>query len=290
MIEVPATEWRAIALALLLWVTAESSLADPTEVPPGSLIDSDDVLPGPVLDTSLLKSHRKDDAWLKQGFYIDAARGPELDDHLLDPILEALTLPEMQTELSFWEKLEDWLNRHLGDRPTPVLPDWLRSFRLPEDTILWVFYVSCALIVMLAIGIVGNEIRHARGRRKSACGCEKSGREEDARGTNVLASSADRGRASRNKPDSVLELPAWLLGRLIARLGLSLSGTRGDSLTHRELVLAGARLPGEVAQPLAALARTAERIRYDAGAPDETEISAAVREGTVLLESLEGRG
>ncbi len=273
----PATQWWAIALVLLLGGATPPILADPTETPPETVVASDSLLPGPVLDTSLLKSHRKDDAWRKQTHYVEDAHGPRINDQLLEPILEGLALPEPRTELSFWEALENWLNEYLGDRPEPVLPDWLRSVRLPEDTMLWLFYISCALIVLLAIGIVANELRHAGSRRKGAV--------DPVAG---VLPAVDAG-AEERRPDSVLEVPAWLLDRLVARLGLSLSGARGDSLTHRELLLAGGHLPGDIVAPLTSLAGAAERIRYDKAAPEPSEVTVAVQKGTVLLASLEDR-
>ncbi len=284
MIEAPTTSWWAISLAILLSVMAQPSMADPAQEQGKGQAQAqtqsgaaEALLPDPVLDTGLLKSHRKDDDWLKHGYYVDATPGPRLDTHLLDTILEELALPEAQAELTFWEKLENWLNRYLGERTEPVLPDWLRSFRLPEDTMLWVFYVSCLLIVLLAVGIVANEVRHARGRRQRDV--------ESAAVSDAPAASS----TSDAKPDSLLELPAWLLRKLIIRLGLSLSGTRGHSLTHRELARAGEGLPDELGEPLGVLARTAERIRFGDALPDEDEIKTAVRAGTSLLDSLEGR-
>ena len=280
MTEAPATSWWAIFLAVFLWAAPSPLAADRTEELPETISAADALLPGPDLDTSLLKSHRKDGAWRKAGHYAEAAAGPLLEETLLESVLAELTLPETAAELTFWEELEKWLARYLGEQSDPVLPEWLRSFRLPEETALWVFYISCALIVLLAMGIVGNEIRLARGRRKGPETQTAAEAETEAAG---FAESPD------SEPTSLLELPAWLLGRLIVRLGLSLRSTRGDSLTHRELVQAGQGLPGEVTDPLGALARTAERIRYGDAVPDNSEVTAAVERGTALLDALEAR-
>jgi len=299
MTEVPTTMWWAFALAILCWVTAPSSLADPaqprqqqnqqqlqqlqqqrqppTQIPSEAAGAADRLLPNPVLETRLLTYHRNDDAWLKQAHYTDAATGPRLDDQLLDAVLEGLLLPEAQSEPSFWQTLERWINRYLGNRTDPVLPEWLRNMRLPEQTMLWVFYLSCLLVVLLAIGIVANEVRHARKRRKVPAA------------TTADSTATDHREDPDAEPTSMLELPAWLLRRLTALLRLSVGGIRGDSMTHRELVQAGDGLPGEVSVPLAALARTAERIRYGDEAPDELELASTVQSGVALLESLEER-
>ncbi len=276
MTEVPAPWWWALSLTFLLWLNAGSALADRTES--GSAPAADAALPAPVLEIDLLKSHRKDDAWLKQGHYVTAASGPRLDEQLLDSILEGLSLPDAQAELSFWEALENWLNQYLGDRSEPVLPDWLRSYRLPEDTVLWVFYLSCALIVLLAVAIVGNEIRHLRGRRKP--GAEAM----------AVAAAGDYPQSAEQEPATLLELPAWLLRQLIVRLGLSSSGTRGASLTHRQLAEAGADLPQAIGQPLAELAQAAELIRYGNEAPARARLTKAVQDGKAVLQSLEDGG
>ena len=93
MTEAPATWWWAVSLAILLWAAVEPASADRTDTQPEAAAASADLLPRPVLDTGLLKSHRKDDAWLKQEHYVETAAGPLLDEHLLDPILEELTRP-----------------------------------------------------------------------------------------------------------------------------------------------------------------------------------------------------
>lgn len=278
MTEGPTPSWWAVSLAILLWAAPLPLAADRTEDPPETITASEALLPGPDLDTSLLKSHRKLGAWRQSGHYAEPASGPLLEETLLESVLTGLTLPEASAELSLWEELERWLSKYLDDQSGPVLPEWLRSLRLPEETALWVFYISCALIVLLALAIVGNEIRLARGRRKGPVA--KTGAEIEAA---RFAESPD------SEPTSLLELPAWLLSRLIARLGLRLSGARGDSLTHRELVQAGQSLPEEVTEPLGALARTAERIRYGDAVPDDLEVATAVERGTALLDALEPR-
>lgn len=274
MTERPATTWWAILLTVLLWHGAEPALADRLDVS-SEAADAADVLTAPELGSGLRKSQRKDDAWQQHELYVDGAVGPRLDGQLLDPILDGLDLTDAALAPTFWEKVEAWLAERMSEESGPLLPDWLRGVRIPDQVSLWIFYISCTLVVLLAIGIIANEVRHARGRRRQS--------QASAAGTTGSLPAA----ATDAEPVALLELPGWLLGRLTGLLGLSLRGTRGGSLTHRELVEACGNLTAEVSQPLTALARTAERIRYGDGTPDQADVSAAVEEGRALLQKLE---
>ena len=162
-------------------------------------------------------------------------------------------------------------------------PAWLGRVGLSQAVIEIVSYVALGLVAVLAVVIVGNELRvggvFGGLRRRLA----------------VLADvPVAPGRGGLTWGDveraPVLRRAGLLLELLVARLaeGARLRSVRG--LTVRELTRS-AQLEDEAdRERLLGLARTAERVRFSGVEVSEGEIAAAVEGGRVLLERIGGGG
>ena len=205
--------------------------------------------------------------------YLQPAKGPVLSTHELDSILDELAPPQLS--LSMWDRISTWLEEYFQDRTSATLPDLFQDFRLPDSTVQWIFYVTCAIILILAGAIVVNELRHIQAHRKPTGGPESS------------ATAVDRHDPVPDQgPMAVFELPAYFLNMLIARLQLAQPG-RTSRLTHREIVEAAGSLVPAQRTPVVEIANIAERIRYAGIRPAAREVEGAIAETRKLLDALE---
>lgn len=208
--------------------------------------------------------------------YDQPAPGPALSLDALDPILAELAPTETQV-VSLWDKLWDWLDELLDPAGDNEDPPWFRDFRVSDTIARWIFYITGALIVLLAVGIVANELRHAnafRRRRKHGGG--------PLTVPDVAASTTVEDLLSL----PLSEQPGVLLKLIVARLALARVTDRQESLTHREIVHATQSLEPAQSQPLHKVANLAERIRYGGRLPEEHEIEPVVGAGRALLSKL----
>lgn len=208
------------------------------------------------------------------GAYDQPPPGPALSLDALDPILAELATTEIEA-LSFWDRLWQWL----VERFSPVRDDtdltWLNDFRVSDTVARWIFYLTAALIVLLGIGIVVNELRHAnafRRRRKLGGGRINA--------PDVVPSTSVEDLLSL----PLSEQPAMLLRLILARL--ENLRDRQLSLTHREIVRATIGLRPAQSQPLHKIANFAERIRYGGWLPQPSEIEPVIGAGRALLSEL----
>jgi len=147
------------------------------------------------------------------------------------PVLDSLRKPPVpEQSLSWYEKFKRWL-REVLDRQQPQpgkeswLSRWLDEHPLPEVVRSVLIYGSVALVVLLGVAIVINEIRTAlHGRRP--------------RSASATASAADApGGMGSVEPDleTAGERPSALLRMLIATLVRTGRLSGAQSLTNREL-------------------------------------------------------
>jgi hypothetical protein len=197
-----------------------------------------------------------------------APSGPELDPETLDGILEELGSLDSEA-LTVLDRLILWLEELFRANPDQQLPDWFDDFRVPDEVARGIFYAACALIVLLAVGILVNELRFVkRGSRRSRSGSKPATpmlRPED------LPDVTDLPLAQR--PGRLLEM---IVDRLIG------SGKRTSALTHREIRAAAAALDAPPTG-LVELAGVAERLRYAAVPPEDAEITRAISGAEALL-------
>jgi hypothetical protein len=149
----------------------------------------------------------------------------------LAPVLESLRKPPVpEQSLSWFERFKRWL-REIFERQQTQSGDeswlgrWLDEHPLPELVRWGLIYGSIALVVLLALGIIINEVRTAaRGRRhKSAAAAAGA---VDLRGVEGLAAWDS---------DVAGDRPSALLRMLIATLVATGRLNGAHSLTHREL-------------------------------------------------------
>ncbi|MEJ2089092.1 MAG: DUF4129 domain-containing protein [Gammaproteobacteria bacterium] len=202
--------------------------------------------------------------------YASSPTGPVLRPEFLDDVLEQLDWPSSEP-LTLWDRLMRWLEDFFADRQENAIPDWLKDFRLSETVAEWIFYTTCALIVILSIAIIANELRHHR-RRGSL--------------PKPMAVSAELAYGARPIDVDSLpphERPGYLLRQLLHQLSLPGVDRRQASLTHREIERASGTLEPARRQPLVNVARVAERIRYADHLPPADEVDSAVADAERLL-------
>ena len=224
--------------------------------------------------TGSLKKVAEEGLAYNTSYYNRSPEGPRLVAADLNLILNELVLPAQST-LSMWDRVRAWLRDLVGKNASVNWPEWLKDFRVSEATALWIFYVACALIVCLALGVVVNEVRHVRARRRFKAPADRNT-------ANLDNLNMELSMAVDQIP--LLDRPAWLLNRLIWQLELNTEeGTRPASMTHRQVVLAARTLPETQSTPLSELAVIAERIRYSPESPSTGEISEALSVTSALV-------
>ena len=204
--------------------------------------------------------------------------GPSLETDHLDDILSELAKPTAAA-LSMWDQISAWFEQFFEDQSQMTIPQWLEDFRLSETTAQWIFYLACALIVLLSAGIIWNELRHASARRRW---------KQTAADTNDPALGLAAAPQLPLSEIPLIELPAYLLGLLIRRTDIQ--SARPGSLTHRELIQAMQTLAPAQREPLIGITTVAERIRYAPRPPESNEIEQAVASAKILIDKLDAPG
>lgn len=198
--------------------------------------------------------------WLAQ----DYAGASPLERVGLDSMSEALAQLDMprDTGLSFWQRVREWWKSLFGDSEPPEF-EWLKDFTLSEDVVKAVMYSSLGLIVLLALVIVGMEVR-AAGRYRRADGVQ---RWRDAGPGRRKPLTLDEVRGA-----PLAEQPGLLLLLLLQRLTDAGQLQVASSFTHRD-ISAAARGLGDGGD-LEQLSVAAERAAYGGWEPREKDVSA----------------
>ncbi len=210
----------------------------------------------------------------------------ELRTATVSGVLQALTSAEQPR--TWWERFKSWL-RELFARPQATQDNWLQRLlvrlNLPPTLARWIIRVALALVTILGLGIVVNELRIAgwlsRWRGDGGARASIAGGSVSAVGEPGLE---DLERASLSQqPHLLLELVAARLTQL-SRL------PPARALTVRELSTA-ARLEAEADRArLHELAATCERVRFSDTEVAPAMLAHALVQGRELLASLGGHG
>jgi hypothetical protein len=194
----------------------------------------------------------------------------------LDPVLAALG-DQGQQGATRWERFKRWLKQTLESRPdekTGWLDQWVRQFRTSEGVARAATYVGYALVVLLVLFVIWQELRAAG----LWGGLRRAARRGDP-------ASAWRRRLML---EDVLAAPlAERPGMLLKLLGEALSRNQrlpaAAGLTAAAIVRQ-ARLDADSdREALARVARTSEQVRYGAQSPGEESLEGAVSTARELL-------
>jgi hypothetical protein len=180
-----------------------------------------------------------------------------------------------------WRRFINWLRAWLATRDRPQDDGlWSRlvsRIGLPETLIQITTYAALGLMIVLALVILGNELR--------AAGVIRPRRSQHETGPGVSLSGLplqweDVERASMH------ERPRLILLLVLERLARLQGLPQARSLTTRELTRT-VRLPHAADRDrLSELAAVAERVRYAAEPVSAADLGRALVEGRVLLDSL----
>jgi hypothetical protein len=181
---------------------------------------------------------------------------------------------------SLWERFKDWLRHLLTPQESTAPQDsWLARFlqlNLSEKTATFISWSLLAATVLLALGIVVNELRLA--------GVLRSRERATPEGT--PAARGVVGPLSEVAAAPALEQPRLLLELIARRLAEQDRLPPARALTTRELTQR-ARLPDEAARSdLEQLAAVCERVRFSADAVAPGVLAAARATGERLLQLL----
>jgi hypothetical protein len=179
----------------------------------------------------------------------------------------------------WWARFKDWLRELVSPRRQDPDSGWLRrlfgSIDLSQSALHAMSWLALAAVIVLAIGIVANELRVA--------GLLGRARPRRVPGAPAPGADAQTPLASAHSQDQ----PRRLLDLIIARLNEQQRLPPARALTLQELVRA-ARLPQPVdRERLGSLAAICEALRFAASEVPAPRLAAAVTDGTELLSELQ---
>ncbi len=209
-----------------------------------------------------------------------AAAGPSAQS--LAPVLrEVAANPDDDSGL--WARTLSWI-RSLLSRQKEVageedfgLADWLRSRGIGANVWTVLTYILFAALIAFAMFIIVAELRAAGLVRR---------RTRAASASQSAVSSVEVLRFEDLATRPLPERPALLL-RLILQAMLATGRLPGEASRTRSEILRDARLEHDAQRDrLAALARSAEQLRYAAAPPPSPQIEASLADGGLLLREL----
>lgn len=206
----------------------------------------------------------------------------------IQPVPEILaSLRRADVEHSgWWARSRAWLRTVFAGGDAAGEEGWLGRMMgqsgVRQAVLELVSYGALALVVVLAVGIVVNEmwvggIWRGRGRRR--------------RGDGLTGGSGGSGDGVRLDWAGVLDAPAGqrlglLLELIVRRLNEGEGVRLARGLTARELLVAAPVAGERDRERLRVLVRAAERMRYSGGAVSEREVAEVMEEGRLLLEGI----
>ncbi len=201
----------------------------------------------------------------------------------LAPVLDSLRKPPVpEQSLSWFERFKRWLRELFekqqvqpGTDTESWLSRWLNEHPLPEVVRWGLIYGSIALVVLLAVGIVINEVRvAARGRRRKS-----------ASATGAVDLPGRAGAAALDI-DVGGERMSALLRMLIATLVKTGRLNGASSLTHRELGTRARFDDASQRESFQKIAQLAEREVFGGKPVASDDLGEALRVGHNLDEQL----
>ncbi|MBV8307793.1 MAG: hypothetical protein JO274_09970 [Gammaproteobacteria bacterium] len=211
-----------------------------------------------------------------------ANAGPAPRSERVGAVLAAVARSEEHAGRSWWQRFKDWLSGLVSARQhggEGWLTRWLPQLQLSTGTAEVIGWAAVALVVVLAAGIVLNELRIAGvfTRRRDRLRTETAA-------ASRYASSLDLAAIGQATPE---EQPALLLELIAARLTRQQRLPPARALTARELEQS-AHLPQQRARaPFLELVAVSERVRFSAARVSGPRLAAALAGGRLLLEMLD---
>lgn len=198
----------------------------------------------------------------------------------LDPVLESLQQERpIDRPPTLFERFKRWLQSFIDRQQQDQdswLGRWLRDVRVSEQAVSWLLYGLVALVIVLAIGVVWNEVRAAGllggARRRRAASIAAGGAAEQQ----TVPTLADLERAP------VRDRPSLLLRILIAKLVETGRLRTEKSLTHRELGALATFDAADQRDRFRRVAMMGERLLYGGGSVSDEEIASVVHAGSQL--------
>lgn len=207
-------------------------------------------------------------------------------------ILASLNQSDAQ-RMGWWGRTRAWLRNIFESQGAGADEGWLGRMvgesGVSQAVIELVSYLALAVVVVLAVGVVGNELRVSgvwgrlwgrfwRWRRVGRPGLPDGG--------GVVAAGELEWRLVLEAP--VAERVSVLLDLVVARLNGLESVRLSRGLTARELVRVAPLADSQDRGRLAELARVSEWARFSGGPVSEAAVAEAVEQGRVLLQRLAG--
>jgi len=198
----------------------------------------------------------------------------------LKGVLDGLASPNTD---GWWSRFKAWLRSILETRAQTTDESWFTRMvshvGISQSLRQLIAYAALTAVILLAVGIVINEVRAAGLLPKRGGAAPRRHGSRDTRSARMAWSDVERA-ALPDKPRLLLEL---IVRRLSDRGYLPPAG----ALTVRELTRA-ARLPeSDDRARLTELALTAERVRYSAGELESAALDESVARGRELLDRLD---
>jgi hypothetical protein len=204
----------------------------------------------------------------------------EVDVDSLHSVLDSLREPvAAERSLSWYERFRRWLREAFDkkqDQANPWLQRWLDEHPMSETVRLALFYGVMALVMLLAVLIIVNEVRAARiGRRK-------------ARAANAATDLQNALSAASSDIESRGERASALLRTLIVTLVRTGRLHTAESLTHRELMTRARFDDATQSESFRRVTQLAEREVFSGREPSDEDLDDAVRAGQSLNAQLSG--
>lgn len=222
---------------------------------------------------------------LVQRYDDPAAAGAPISIAELAGIAAGLRPFEPLPELSFWQRVANWVQEKLGagtGGASDRFLEWLRGLGLPESWVRPIVYATAIVIVAVVLLILVNELRHGGVFARRAVG------------RRIVDRYADESLRLRTvtfddlRKFPLREQPIVLFRLVVERLRAHNARPAFESLTHRELVAANVMLGSEHVSALASVAHAAERATFGDWAPAQQDLDPILHDGRVLLSALDG--
>jgi hypothetical protein len=215
---------------------------------------------------------------------LDAESAPRdartVSQESLAAALDDLDRAEAKPRVTWWNRLLEWLrermSRQRGDEDAGWLIEWLSDLGRHETLLRMLGYGLFAAIVLVALGIVVNEMKIA--------GVFDARRRRDTE-----SAAADAPSIAHVPATPSTERFAALIDRILAALTADERVSVDAAATHRELVRSVRLHDSDEHASFVRLVDCAERVRYAPAWPPEGEIESALDGGNALLTAIHRR-
>jgi hypothetical protein len=215
------------------------------------------------------------------GRYVERPAPGGIPTDSLAPILESLDAQRRAEQpLTLFARFKRWLRETFGPRQDPSdswLSRWLEKIDVPETVTRVIVYVLIALVNILALAVLINELRAAGILRSTETRRKQSTSAGDAMHATKELTLADLDATSP------IKRPSMLLRILVATL-VKRGRLRAErSLTHRELVARVSLDDAAQRESFSHLSKLSERTVYGNARVSPDEIDRVVQAGRELM-------